>query len=83
MASFQRKAPPPMNVRLLAEGTRVVLLRPPGLPVPGVVTDVRTEPHLRPYIVICDDGTRVFASAHDLALEVDVARTPLGLPPVY
>ena len=65
------------SVRLVAAGTRVVVIKPDALPITGSVTDVRTAPYLRPYVVTCDDGALVYASSHDLALESDAARTPL------
>jgi hypothetical protein len=81
MAPFSRKVPQLLNVRLVAEGTRVVVLQPQGAPIAGIISGVRTATNLRPYVVICDDGARVYASSYHLALEDDAARTPLGRPP--
>ena len=58
-------------------GTRVIVIRG-GARRSGVVTDVRWETYLRPYVVRCDDGAEVFVSACDLAREDDPAATPLG-----
>jgi len=44
----------------------------------GVVREVRLEPHLKTYMVTCDDGTTVYASGYELAHEGDLARTPLA-----
>ena len=70
-----RKRPP--TVRLVSEGTRVVVLRPGGS-VSGVVSDVRPQIGLRAYEVTCDDGSVLFASGADLAREDDPTVTPLG-----
>lgn len=68
-------------MRLSAEGTRVVILRPGERGVTGIITEIRSEPHLRPYVVICDDGAKVFASPYDLCLEGDTTAAPLGPRP--
>ena len=73
---------PAEPVRLLAQGTRVVLIARAAAPA-GVVTRVRTEPHLKTYVVLCDDGVTAFASGHELALEGDPARAPLSPAPIY
>jgi hypothetical protein len=78
---FNRPKRPDPNLRLTAEGTRVVVLKENGGLAPGIISQVRLEPHLRTYVVTCDDGQVVFASAYDLALEEDSSRTPLGLRP--
>lgn len=49
----------------------------------GVVTEVRLEPHLKTYVVACDDGSTAFASAYDVALESDARRAPMGIRPEY
>jgi hypothetical protein len=69
--------------RVRPEGTRVVVMKPNAPVVAGSITAVRLEPHLKRYVVRCDDGNTVYASAHDLALETDGARTPLGPRPEY
>jgi hypothetical protein len=69
---------PGVTVRLAAQGTRVVVLRGEAPPVAGVISDVRPQTHLRSYQVSCDDGTVVFTSGSDLALETDEARRPLA-----
>jgi hypothetical protein len=43
----------------------------------GFVSDIRLEPHLKTYVVVCDDGVTVYASPHELAREDDPSRTPL------
>jgi len=63
---------------LTPEGTRVVLLPSAS---PGVIVEVRREGWLKPYVVLRDDGPRVYVSACDLAREDDPGRAPLG-PPV-
>jgi hypothetical protein len=64
-----------MGFFLEAQGTRVVLL--PSLAA-GVILEVRHETWLKPYVVGCDDGSRVYISACDLAREDDPERSPLG-----
>jgi hypothetical protein len=81
MSSRRRPYVPPVNVRLVAEGTRVVVLKDAAPRVAGVIRDVRTEPYLKSYVVSCDDGTIVYASGHDLAREDDGGITPLGPRP--
>jgi len=83
MSSSHRKgSADPANVRLSAQGTRVVLVRPAGVPeIAGTITQVRTAPYLRPYVVTCDDGAVVYMSSYQLALEADVQRTPLAPDP--
>ena len=60
---------------LTPEGTRVVLLPSQAS---GVILEVRREPFLKPYVVLRNDGVRVFVSACDLAREDDPDRAPLG-----
>jgi hypothetical protein len=72
-----------VSPRLVAPGTRVVVLKGPAPHVGGVVREVRLEPHLKTYVVTCDDGTTVFASGYDLAHESDVSGTPLAPRPEY
>jgi hypothetical protein len=60
---------------LTREGTRIVLL---SSNTPGVIVELRRETFLKPYVVLRDDGTKVFVSACDLAREDDPDRTPLG-----
>ena len=62
---------------LTREGTRVVLL--PSLAT-GIILEVRRESWLKPYVVECDDGVKVYVSACDLAREDDPLRAPLGQP---
>ena len=69
--------------RLVPEGTRVILIKAGASGVPGVVTEVRREAHLKTYVVLCDDGATVFASPCDLARADDAAQTPLGPRPEY
>jgi hypothetical protein len=81
------------NVRMALAGTRVVIgaagaARAAGVAnganapeVAGFISAVRTEPHLRPYVVSCDDGTTRYASAYDLACEDDLRRTLLAPRP--
>lgn len=67
-------------MRLAPQGTRVVVLKKePALG--GVVREVRTEPYLRTYVVMCDDGELVYASGYELAREEDANRTPLAPAP--
>ena len=80
---FHRKIPAvATNVRLAAQGTRVVVIRPDTPQLSGTISNVRTATNLRPYVVTCDDGSVVFMSAYDLALEADTQRTPLAPRPV-
>lgn len=72
-----------VSERLTPEGTRVVLIKLNTPRASGAISQVRRESHLKTYVVTCDDGTIVFASPHDLALEEDSSRTPLGPPPEY
>ncbi|HKA86447.1 MAG TPA: hypothetical protein VKE22_02240 [Haliangiales bacterium] len=72
---------PALPLRLVAAGTRVVVLKGPAPHVTGVVREVRLEPHLRTYVVTCDDGTTVYASGYDLAHEGDLGITPLAPRP--
>jgi hypothetical protein len=67
--------------RLVAAGTRVVVLKGPAPHVTGTVREVRLEPYLKPYVVTCDDGATVFASGHDLAREGDLDELPLAPRP--
>ncbi|HEY3356846.1 MAG TPA: hypothetical protein VGQ83_26580 [Polyangia bacterium] len=69
----------PVFARLAPQGTRVVVLKRQPC-VAGIIREVRRETYLRTYVVECDDGEVVFASACDLAREDDAARTPFGLP---
>jgi hypothetical protein len=73
---------PPPPERLTPEGTRVIVLKD-GRSAAGVISQVRTEPHLRTYVVTCDDGQVVFASPYDLALGADLEPTPLGPRPEF
>ncbi|MBI4509008.1 MAG: hypothetical protein HY698_05200 [Deltaproteobacteria bacterium] len=69
-------------MRLALQGTRVLVLR--GQPhVAGQVREVRTEPYLRTYVVLCDNGVIIYASGHELAREDDASRSPLALAPEY
>ncbi len=75
-------APTPAPVRLLQLGTRVVILaRQPQQA--GVVSEVRLEPHLKTYVVACDDGSTAFASCYDLAREDDPTRSAVGPRPEF
>lgn len=56
----------PIQVRLLAEGTRVVILAS-SPQVGGVISRVRPQTNLKTYVVTCDDGTPIFASGHEVA----------------
>ena len=60
------------------EGTRVVLLSDEAR---GLITAVRRETWLKPYVVLCDDGQTRYVSACDLAREDDAEREPLGPVP--
>ncbi len=73
----------PVTLRLVAQGTRVVVLRGEPPHVAGTVAEVRLEPHLKTYVVNCDNGTVVFASGYDLAREDDSGVTPLGPRPEF
>lgn len=64
---------------LAPEGTRVLVL---STRKGGVIMETRHESFLKPYVVLCDDGTRMFASAFQLAKEGDPADEPLG-PPLH
>ncbi len=69
----------PADVRLVAEGTRVLVLKGDAPPYPaGVITDVRPQTHLKSYVVTCDDGAIVFASGSELAREGDSMAVPLA-----
>jgi hypothetical protein len=70
---------PPPNVRLVATGTRVLILKGPMPYAAGVISEHRTEPYLKSYVVTRDDGQVVYASAYDLALETDAKAVPLGV----
>ena len=70
-----------LNARPLPSGTRVVVIK--DAPRPGTIREVRPEPHLKMYVVTCDDGATVYASPHDLAREDDTSRAPLGPRPEY
>ena len=78
-----RYVKPRPPIRLTPQGTRVVILKSTTPRQAGVVSEVRREPHLKSYVIACDDGTTVYASAHDLALEDDGSRTPLAPAPEY
>ncbi len=69
--------------RLTPRGTRVVVIKPGTPRTAGIISEVRPEPHLRTYVVTCDDGTVVYASANNLAREDDGTQTPLGPPSEY
>ncbi len=72
----------PANLRLVAEGTRVVLLRGGAKPpTAGTISSVRPQTNLKTYVVTCDDGVVVFASGYDLAREGDALARPLGASP--
>jgi hypothetical protein len=62
-------------------GTRVVLVQA-GSSISrnfaGVVIEERQERYLKQFVVRCDGGAIRYASAHELALEGDPTRTPLG-----
>ena len=73
---------PVAAVRLLPEGTRVILIARADSPA-GFVSDVRMEPHLKTYVVTCDDGATRYASAYELAREDDASRLPLAPRPLY
>ena len=60
-------------------GTRVIILTGGA----GEISEVRTEPHLRTYVITRDDGARIFASPYDLAREDDASRSPLAARPEY
>ena len=69
-------------MRIAPQGTRVLVLkRQPHLA--GMVREVRIEPYLRTYVVLCDDGELVYASGHELAREDDATCTPLAPTPEY
>ena len=70
-------------VRLAPLGTRVVVIKQGTPAVSGAISEVRHESHLKTYVVTCDDGSVVYASAHDLAREDDGTRSPLGPTPEY
>ena len=72
---------PPPNVRLVAQGTRVIVLKGALPHAAGVISELRTQTNLKSYVVTCDDGHVVYASAHDLALETDTQAVPLGVKP--
>ena len=72
---------PTSPLRLVAPGTRVVILKGPAPHLGGVVLEVRLEPYLKAYVVRCDDGTTVYASGYDLAQEGDPGFTPLAPRP--
>lgn len=76
-----RKTAAVANVRLLPAGTRVVIIKMNSPEVAGVISAVRTETQLRPYVITCDDGVTRYGSAYDLVLEGDQARAPLGIRP--
>lgn len=44
----------------------------------GVVIEERQDRYLKQFVVRCDGGAIRYASASELALEGDPARTPLG-----
>jgi len=74
----------PLSLRLVAQGTRVVSLRDAPLRVAGVISHVRSEPHLKSYVVTCDGGEVAYASGYDIAREDDLSlTTPLGPLPEY
>jgi hypothetical protein len=76
-----RNRPPiaPASFRLVSEGTRVVVLKGGTPPfAAGTIKDVRTQTHLKPYVVSCDDGAVVYASGHELAREDDALARPLS-----
>jgi hypothetical protein len=76
------KRPAPLAaVRLVAEGTRVVVLKGTAPYATGVVSQVRAEINLKSYVVTCDDGQVIFASSYDLAREEDATAQPLGRRP--
>ena len=79
--SSTRRGMPP--VRLTLAGTRVIILQADAERVAGIITEVRHEPPLRPYVVTCDDGVVRFASGYELALETDSSVTPLEQRPEY
>ncbi len=69
-------------LRLAPQGTRVLVLkRQPH--IAGQVREVRTEPYLRTYVVLCDDGVIIYASGHELAREDDASRSPLAPAPEH
>lgn len=72
---------PPANVRLVAEGTRVIVLKGAGPHPTGIITEVRTQTNLKPYVVICDDGAKIYASGHDLARADDGDIRPFTVRP--
>jgi len=67
-----------VSSRLVAVGTRVVVLRADAAHARGAVTEVRREPFLKAYVVALDDARVLFCSQHELALEGDVSFTPLA-----
>jgi len=69
---------PPVEVRLVAEGTRVVVLVGGAPGVAGIISAVRPQTNLRSYVVTCDDGKVVFASGCDLAREGDAGASPIA-----
>jgi hydroxymethylpyrimidine pyrophosphatase-like HAD family hydrolase len=73
-----------LNVRLVAEGTRVVVLTGGAPPyASGVISQVRPQTNLKAYVVTCDDGAVIYASAHSLAREDDATVQPLGVRHEY
>ncbi len=70
------------QIRLAPSGTRVVVLKASSSQ-PGFISDIRRESHLKTYVIVCDDGSTVYASAHEIAREDDGSRTPLAPAPEY
>jgi hypothetical protein len=77
---MRRPTNPIPEVRLLPQGTRVILIARAETPG-GFVSHVRLEPHLKTYVITCDDGVTVYASGHELAREDDPSRAPVARPP--
>jgi hypothetical protein len=72
------RPPASSTLRLVPEGTRVILLGGDPPHVAGVITAVRRQPHLKSYVVNCDSGAVAYVSPCDLAREGDPSATPLG-----
>jgi hypothetical protein len=75
-----RRHPSASTFRLMAEGTRVVVVGG-APPVTGVITRVRAETYHKSYEVTCDDGAVIYASGYELAREGDAMQTPQGARP--